>query len=156
MTAENSFMYVLPLMVVGAICLIYTRVLIARWVMQDVNRVDFSDPWQKWAVKVLFPKRPSGSEPRIISPGTHLALYRVKGIYYYRELERIYPMWKGKRTFTMPVDTPIVWDWSPTNLEDYCEEDLTVLTAGQKTRITITDESVVLSVNGVEEIRILR
>ena len=74
MTAENSFMYVLPLTIVGAICLLYTRVLIARWVMQDVHRVDFSDPWQKWAVKVLFPKRPSGSEPRIISPGTHLAL----------------------------------------------------------------------------------
>lgn len=142
--------------VVVAMCIMYARVCLARSIMSDVYRVNIGDRWQRWAIKVLFPRRPSGLEPRIISPGTRLALYRVRGIYYYRELEHIYPMWDGKGCYVCQVDFPPALDFVPGSIDDVCGQDLTMLTAGKKTRITVDHQYVTLYVDNREEIRAIR
>lgn len=142
--------------VVCVICLMYARVCLARAIMRDVYRVNYRDRWQKWALKVLFPRRPNGNDPRIISPGTRLALYRVRGIYYYRELEHIYPMWDGKGCYICQVNFPPALDFVPGTIDDICGQDLMMLTAGKKTRITVDHQYVTLYVDDREEIRAIR
>lgn len=156
MTADFNIVFIVSMTCVFAICVMYARVCFARMVLGGHYRVSYADKSQRWALRVLFPKRPSGVEPRVIAPGTHLALYRVGGIYYYRELAQIYPMWDGKRVYTCGRDLPAVLDFTPDSIEDYCEQDLTLLTAGKSTRVTVTQDTITLHVDNVEEIRILR
>lgn len=156
MTAGYNIIALSMLIVVGVICFMYARVCLARQIMHDVYRVNIGDKWQRWAIKVLFPHRPYSHEPRVISPGTHLALYRVRGIYYYRELEHIYPMWDGKGCYVCQIDFPPVLDFVPGTIDDACGQDLMMLTAGKKTRITVDPQYITLFVDNVEEIRVIR
>lgn len=156
MTSEYKIIAFSMIAVVAVMCIMYARVCLARSIMAGVYRVDIGDRWQRWAIKVLFPKRPSGSEPRIISPGSRLALYRVRGIYYYRELEHIYPMWDGMRSCVCFIEFPRALDFVPGSIDDVCGQDLTMLTAGKQTRIVVDHQYVTLYVDDREEIRAIR
>lgn len=134
----------------------YARVWFARLLLGGVYRVDISDKGHKWAISVLFPRRPTQDEPRVIAPGTRMALYWSNGDYYYRELEHIYPLWDGKRTFVSSANIPLVLDFVHNGFETHIEQDLTLLMAGKPTRFSITGSDMTLYVAGVEEIRILR